>query len=186
MAIFALVLTVMPALAGTPAGAATTFTITENSDAADADITDARCDTDPDASGKRCTLRAAIQEANDTAGANTIDFDIGTSGTGAKTISPGSELPAITKQVTIDGYTQPGASPNTLAEGDNAVLNVQLDGSNVGTKAAGLKIETSDFTIEGLVIQRFGREGDLIPGTDATGNRIEDKFSKNKPVPYNP
>ena len=77
-----------------PAGASTTFTVTDNGDAADSNITDTRCDTDP-ASGKQCTLRAAIEEANDTNGADTIDFDIGTSGTGAKTISPGSELPAI-------------------------------------------------------------------------------------------
>jgi hypothetical protein len=30
--------------------------------------------------------------------------------------------------VVIDGYTQPGATPNTLAIGDNAVLLIELKG----------------------------------------------------------
>ena len=38
----------------------------------------------------------------------------------------------ITDPVVIDGYTQPGSSPNTLANGDNAVLLIELDGSNAG------------------------------------------------------
>ena len=32
--------------------------------------------------------------------------------------------------MTIDGYTQPGSSVNTLAQGDNAVLTIVLNGSN--------------------------------------------------------
>jgi CSLREA domain-containing protein len=169
----ALVLAFMLALAVEPAGASTTFIVTETGDAGDSDITDSRCDTDPATTGKQCTLRAAIQEANDTAGADTIAFDIG-SGTGSKTISPNSELPAITETVTIDGYTQPGASPNTLAEGDDAVLNVQLDGINAGGSAGGFQIETSDCTIEGLVIKRFQLDGVWI--VSGTGNRIEGNF----------
>jgi hypothetical protein len=66
--------------------------------------------------GGRCTLRAAIEEANDTAGDDTINFNIGGTGAG-KTISPSSALPTITDTITIDGYTQTGASPSTLDEG---------------------------------------------------------------------
>ena len=41
-------------------------------------------------------------------------------GSGVQTISPASPLPTITDPVIIDGYSQPGASPNTLAVGNNA------------------------------------------------------------------
>lgn len=109
-----------------PAGAATTFTVTETGDEGDINLSNARCDSSTD-TGDQCTLRAAIEEANDTPGADTIDFDIGGTAS-AKTIAITSVLPAITEPVTIDGYTQPGASPNTQEEGNDAVLNVVLDG----------------------------------------------------------
>src|SRR5207253_11412721 len=63
-----------------------------------------------------CTLREAIAAANAHAGTDTIVFNI--PGTGPHTIRPISSLPSITSPVTIDGYTQPGASANTLADGD--------------------------------------------------------------------
>jgi hypothetical protein len=44
-------------------------------------------------------------------------------------IQPSSALPIITDPVIIDGYTQPGASKNTLSIGDNAVLKIDLNGS---------------------------------------------------------
>src|SRR5947209_8491362 len=56
---------------------------------------------------------------------DTINFNI--PGAGVQTINVGSAasasgipLPNITKPVKIDGYTQPGASVNTLANADNA------------------------------------------------------------------
>src|SRR5262249_31340961 len=73
-----------------------------------------------------CTLRDAITYANANAG-STVAFGI--SGSGVHTMTPASALPAITAAVTIDGYTQPGSSPNTLATGDDAVLDIQLSGS---------------------------------------------------------
>src|ERR1043165_4028411 len=75
------------------------------------------------------SLRKAIVDANGNAGQDLIDFQI--PGAGVKTISPLTPLPVITDSVTIDGYTQPGASPNTLATGNNAVLLIELDGSSV-------------------------------------------------------
>ncbi len=82
------------------------------------------------------SLRQAILNANANPGVDTIDFAI--PGTGVHTISPASALPTITDPVVIDGYTQPGASPNTLANGDNAVLLIELDGSNAGAGSPGL------------------------------------------------
>ena len=62
----------------------------------------------------------ADETANATTGADTIDFAI--PGTGVKTIAPDSALPVITEAVSINGYSQPGATPNTLAKGTDAKL----------------------------------------------------------------
>ncbi len=122
-----------------------------------------------------CTLREAINDANAAGGADTIGFDI--PGGGVKTIEPNpSGLPPITGRVTINGYTQPGASPNTLAQGNNAALLIQLDGSNSMSDQAGLFIDdnASNTVIRGLIINRFGASGIIIDG--ATGVKIEGNF----------
>jgi CSLREA domain-containing protein len=88
------------------------------------------CDALPSTRGNQCTLRAAIQEANANNNAPTvvdlIRFNIpdnpNVSGLEVKTISPASALPTVTETVTINGYTQSGASANTLATGNDAVL----------------------------------------------------------------
>ncbi len=156
------------------AEATTTFTVNETGDAADADITDDRCDSDAAATGKQCTLRAAIEEANDTSGADDIGFDLG--GSGGQAISPASALPPITDTLIIDGYTQEGASPNTLDEGNDAVLNVILGGLSAGVGSTGLVIGASDCTIKGLLIRNFDGYGIAITGSGATGNHIEGNF----------
>jgi len=75
------------------------------------------------------SLYDAILEANATPGADEVRFNI--PGTGVRKIEVNRiGLPEITDPVTIDGYTQPGASPNTLAIGNNAVILIQLDGKN--------------------------------------------------------
>jgi len=156
------------------ARAATTFTVTETGDDGDVNLANARCDAST-STGDQCTLRAAIEEANDTAGADTVDFDIG--GTASvKTISTLTALPTITDTVTIDGYTQPGASPNTLDQGNDALLKVQLDGPGPGPGFSGLQIEADNCTIKGLVIREFDDAGVLITGSGATGNHIEGNF----------
>ncbi len=64
------------------------------------------------------SLRQAILDSNSNPGPDTIDFNI--PGSGVHTISPTSALPTITDPVLIDGYSQPGSSPNTLLQGNNA------------------------------------------------------------------
>ena len=75
-------------------------------------------------------------------GVDTINFAI--PGTGVQTVAVGSQglgtLPTITDPVSINGYTQPGASPNTLAKGDNAVLKVELNGAALPLGESGLRI----------------------------------------------
>src|SRR3954447_21699368 len=75
------------------------------------------------------SLRQAILDANGAAGTDTIVFVI--PGAGLHTISPATNLPGITGAVILDGYSQPGSSVNTLALGDNAVLQIELNGSAV-------------------------------------------------------
>jgi len=156
------------------AESATTFTVNHTGDAPDRKITDMVCDTSSK-SGKQCTLRAAIQESNDTPGPDTINFNIG--GTASvKTISPTSPLPPIKKAVTINGYTQPGASANNDCSSTNAVLKIELSGANAGPSANGLTITAADSTIKGLAINRFDGHGILVEGARATNNSIEGNY----------
>ena len=83
----------------------------------------------------------------------TIDFAI--PGPGPYTIILAAALPDITEPVIIDGYTQPGARPNTLAGGNDAVLLIELDGVNVPVSANGLRILAGGSAVRGLVINRF-------------------------------
>src|ERR687894_244109 len=120
-------------LAVAPAHAAKTFTVNSTFDGVNLSVGDGVCDA-LISGGEQCTLRAAIQEANHptNVGADFIGFNIG-GGIGVKTISPSSELPAITEQLTINGYTQPGATENTDPRPGrtNARPLVELDGNNV-------------------------------------------------------
>ena len=90
---------------------------------------------------------------------------------------PSGHAPTITDPVIIDGYTQPGASPNTNGPGLglNTVLKIELDGTNAGAFAPGLHI-TGDSTVRGLVINGFDGFGVLISGGDATGNLVQGNF----------
>ncbi len=179
-------------LAANPARSAATFTVNSTGDGGDSSTTDNKCFTGgfvKNANGVfegACTLRAAIQQANATAGADTINFNIpddpNITGFEVKTITPGSELPEITDQVTIDGYTQTGASENTLTgDGTNAVLKIELDGTNAGniySYKPGLIVQgsnASNSVIRGLVINRFKWSGINIRG-DGTGVKIEGNF----------
>ena len=120
------------------------------------------------------SLRQAILDANASAGADTILFNL--PGSGVRTIAPLSGLPTITEAVTIDGYTQPGASPNTLAQGNNATLMVELNGASVptNTQASGLTINSTNSTVRGLVINRFPGNG--ISVSQGSGNVIQGNF----------
>ena len=126
------------------------------------------------------SLRQAILDANANAGADTIHFNI--SGTGVQSIAPATALPSISETVTIDGYTQPGASANTqpLDQGSNAVILIELDGESLGANGYGLTLGTdtttaNDVLLRGLAINRFGKAAIRIYNGDGaviTGNHL--------------
>ena len=107
------------------------------------------------------TLRSAIQAANAAGVSSSISFDIPTtdpaynSATGQFLIQPQSSLPSIEAPVVINGYSQPGASPNTLAEGDNAVLPIVLDGIQQPQFSQALELDAGNSTVCGLAMQNF-------------------------------
>ena len=92
------------------------------------------------------SLRQAILSANATTNVpDVVQFNL--TGNGPFTISPVTLLPTITDPLVIDGYSQSGASSNTLANGDNAVLKIVVLES--------LVIDTTNSTVRGLVIPQI-------------------------------
>jgi hypothetical protein len=95
-----------------------------------------------------------------------------------------STLPTISAKVAIiDGYSQPGANKNTLAQGDNAKLKIAIDGSKFfgngltvgqqGSKVLGLDIE--NCVKVGVQITAGGnvQVAGCFIGTDPTGELTE-------------
>ena len=72
--------------------------------------------------------------------------------------------------ITIDGFTQPGASVNTDPIADNAVRMIELVGTGI-SGVEGLIIDGSNNVVRGLNIHRFKR-GIRIDGAQANHNQI--------------
>jgi Ca2+-binding RTX toxin-like protein len=89
-------------------------------------------------------------------------------------IALASELPIITDPVVIDGYTQEGASENSLAFGNNAELRIELDGTYADWFPGGLNLKAGSSTVRGLAISGFNLCGIQIDSKD--NNRIEGNF----------
>src|SRR5262249_51532102 len=103
-----------------------------------------------------------------------INFNIGNSGV-QKISATGVAEPTIIMPLTINGYSQTGASVNTLANSDNAVILIQLDGASAGASADGLTLGTGSAgsTIKGLDITNFAGNGIVI---QSDGNSILGNF----------
>jgi len=116
------------------------------------------------------SLHQAILDANGNSGLDTIQFNI--PGTGVHTITPVTQLPFITSPVVLDGYTQPGSSANTLANGDDAVLLIEISGNILGNNGDGIVIQPGGdgSTIRGLVIDGAGINGGWNAGINILSN----------------
>ena len=77
-------------------------------------------------------------------------------------------LPAITHATIINGYSQAGAHMNSSTVGDDASIDIQIDGSNLPNNSTGLVLASSGITVEGLSLTRF-RDGIVVqgPGSDS-------------------
>jgi CSLREA domain-containing protein len=161
-----LLLPAMAAVSGfAPAATATAATITVTST------------LDTIQNDNACTLREAIIAANtNTASGDTSnkcmagevaldtirfqipDTDSGCTGSTPKicTIALTTPLPDITGPVLIDGYTQPNASANTLATGDDATILIRVDASNISGTVVHLTGGSSGSTIMGLSMVKPG------------------------------
>lgn len=143
----------------TASAAPQTFVVDSTLDTSDANPGDGTCET----AGAVCTLRAAIEEANANAGADTINFElsgtadfINNSNDGFR-ISPVQALPTITEALTINGFSQPGASQNSAAYPNpfNTTILVQIADTELADGVDTIiGIDASDVTIRGLNIPR--------------------------------
>ena len=103
------------------------------------------------------SLRDAITQANAAGGLDTIAFNVsgtGCDGAGVCTIALSSALPTISSPVTIDGYTQSGASPNTHATGalDTVLKIVITRGASFVPTGLVIASGGAGSTIKGLAI----------------------------------
>jgi hypothetical protein len=102
------------------------------------------------------TLRAAIEAANATLEADTINFAIGT---GTVEIVLQAPLPLITQRLKIEGFTQPPAG--------GTVPRIRLVGGQMVESGQGLRLSAANCTpgfcvVRGLQIVEFPLEGILV------------------------
>ncbi len=120
--------------------------------------------TAPPCKASAFSLRCAIAQANKDGSGDTIVFNIPPASNNCFgsppvcTIGLSGSLPALTaSHTTINGYTQPGAVPNShaLRNGDNAVLTIAIDNPTLTQGFDALDITGSNNTIEGLDFTGF-------------------------------
>ncbi len=151
-----------------------TFVVNSALDSSDSNIGDGVCQT---ANGD-CTLRAAIEEANVTAGSQTINFDIrNTDGSCPDLVTISANTLTLDdtnyEGTTIDGYTQCGASPNTGDVVGNAQIKIEIRGNGTNNQY-GLALQSPFHLIKGLAIYNFDPQ--LHFSGSASHNRIQGNF----------
>jgi hypothetical protein len=102
------------------------------------------------------SLRDAIDQANLQQGAQTIKFNI--AGGCPRKIALETSLPDITDDVTIDGYTQPGATVNTATIANSAIICVVL-GPASGTLSYALRVPDAAPASATLTLRGIGFTG---------------------------
>src|SRR5437763_4375377 len=127
------------------AHAATTFTVNSTGDGADSNIHDGVCND----GGGNCTLRAAIQQANSTFGADTINFSVN------GTINLTGALPDITGDLTING---PGSNLLTVRRDTGGFYRIFAVSFPATVNISGLTV-TNGLTADGAPGSFFGGMG---------------------------
>lgn len=112
----------------------------------------------------------AITAANSNPGPDRILFNI--PGAGVHKIDVGqTPLPTVMESLVIDGYSQLGAKPNSLAVGNNAIILIQLDGAGATQPGIGLVLGRgwgpngqpllADYAVRGLSFTGFIAEREI-------------------------
>ncbi len=124
------------------------------------------------------SLRHMITNANLNCGSGPQTIAFAIAGPGPHVITLSSPLPPIAcSGATIDGYTQSGASRNTLTNGANdAVIAIRVDGSALDCVPA--IQNTAPITIRGIAFTNFGPGCDAIhlANTPPAGSVIEGSY----------
>ncbi|MFN2426094.1 MAG: right-handed parallel beta-helix repeat-containing protein, partial [Candidatus Binatia bacterium] len=115
------------------------------------------------------SLRQAIFDANQDADVNTIIFALANP---VQAIS--SEGFSVEHPVIIDGFTQNGSTPNTIASPTDARLQVEIDGSPASAGSVGFVVSAPGTVIRGLSIHSF--PAGAIRSQDADELRIEGNY----------
>jgi len=145
-----------------------TFTVTSTSDTPDNSPGDGVCAD----SLARCTLRAAITEANWSRGADLIQFNINAAA--PVRINVGSVLPNLndrTGGTWIDGYSQPGSRVNDAQYGSNAIPGVELVGTGSTPRTNIFRISSAGNVVRGFAMNTVYRAVVLV-GADAHDNYL--------------
>ncbi len=143
------------------------LTVNDTGDTHDTTPGDGSC---ADPNGK-CTLRAAIEEANAERSSTPVDISFNIPGGGVPAITPAAALPAVTAAVNIDGTTQPGT---TVRE------PIVLGSRTARLGFGGLDLQGQGSSVKGLVLTGFGgvglklegAGGDQVSQSAAVGNDV--------------
>lgn len=107
------------------------FSVNQTADLVDANIGDGHCDTNLASAGDQCSLRAAIQQANATAGTDTITF---VSSAVHKLARAGIDNTAVNGDLDItDSVIIRGRAPNTAVDGGGLDKVFSVFGTNTAT-----------------------------------------------------
>lgn len=106
------------------------------------------------------SLREALNNANASAGLDTIRFNIGAGGLQTLVVGPPG-LPDINEPLLLDGTSQPGWSGNPI---------IQLDGSGATGSSAGLNIRGNNATVRGFILHSFPDDGIEIDAITGNGD----------------
>ena len=118
------------------------------------------------------SLRQAITDADAAGDGSVITFQI--PGSGVHTIAPLTALPPVTAAITIDGTTQTGAqaNTNTMDQGDNSVMLIELSGANDSASDMGLMISGAGATVRGLAIDHWRGQSSSGIGVEVSGANV--------------
>jgi CSLREA domain-containing protein len=145
-----------------------TFVVDTTSDEADTNPGDLVCMT----AGGACSLRAALEEASLDGGSTSVEFDI--AGAGPHVIVLNSELPPLYDAfggTSINGFSQPGSSPNTLFLGSDTIVQIEIQAASGSER--GIEILSAGNALSGLSMWNFNYYALRIHGQEATDNLIK-------------